>query len=110
MAAEAALLAHNDPRPESRGSPPAGSRAPVRSGKPRSGRRLGHRADGSVDPVHGARTIWWDVLRRVPALEDRLGEFAGLAGEWEDATEHRSEFGNAIVDAASRLIADSPEP
>lgn len=50
------------------------------------------------------------MLRRVPALEDRLGEFAGLAGEWEDATEHRSEHGNAIVDAASRLIADSPEP
>jgi hypothetical protein len=49
-------------------------------------------------------------LRRVPALEDRLGEFAGLASEWEDTTEHRSEYGNAIVDAASRLIADSPEP
>jgi hypothetical protein len=66
--------------------------------------------DGSVEPAVGARKIWWDVARRVPAVEGQLREFIGLASEWEDNPDHRGEYENDIIDAALRFIEQSQSP
>ena len=66
--------------------------------------------DGTIAPAVGARTIWWDVVGRVPTTRDRLADFVGLASEWEDNPEHREAYDAEIVSAAHGLITSPDMP
>lgn len=66
--------------------------------------------EGTIEPFVGARKLWWDVARRVPAMEDRLVVFIGLASEWEDNPHHRDAYDRDIISAARDLIANSYQP
>lgn len=58
---------------------------------------------GDIGPVEGARLIWWDIVRGVPALEGELLHFVGMASEWEDDIAHRPEYEAEIRAAATEL-------
>jgi hypothetical protein len=64
---------------------------------------------GSIEPAIGARKIWSDVARRVPSLEPELRVFIGLASEWEDSVDHRDEYEEDIVAAATQLLAKTDQ-
>lgn len=59
---------------------------------------------GDIGPVDGARLIWWDIVRGVPALEGELLHFVGMASEWEDDVAHRAEYEAEIREAAAELV------
>lgn len=60
-------------------------------------------ADGSSEPIVGARRLW-ALARRVPDIEPELRPFIGFASEWEDAPKFRSDYEADIVAEATRLI------
>lgn len=59
--------------------------------------------DGVVEPIAGARQLW-SVARRVPQVEPELRAFVGMASEWEDSAEFRSQYDVDIVECARRYI------
>ena len=62
---------------------------------------------GAVTPYEGARRIWRDVANQL--WHDREAAqpyliFIGLASEWEDHDEHRSDYEQDIRDEAQKLL------
>jgi hypothetical protein len=60
--------------------------------------------DGNLEPIDGARIIWWKVSTRTPELRERLIQFVGLASEWEDSPAHRVEYDQDIREASVNLL------
>jgi hypothetical protein len=59
--------------------------------------------ENEIEPIDGARAIWWKVVRQVPELESDLGHFVGLASEWEDDAARRDEYATDIRMAAAEV-------
>ena len=60
---------------------------------------------GDLHPYIGARLLWTRVATEGPAAEPALRPFIGLASEWEDGSEHRSEYEALIVEEAQSARA-----
>jgi hypothetical protein len=58
---------------------------------------------GKVSAPEGARTIWWQIVRRVPELESEFGHFVGLSSEWEDDYLNRNQYESDIRRAAAKV-------
>jgi hypothetical protein len=61
--------------------------------------------DGSVSPYEASRRIWgqgWDELGR----PESLTAFVGLASEWEDDEPRRSQYEDAMLNAARRFLQE----
>ena len=68
-------------------------------------RRVARRiVDGDLEPIDGARMIWWKVCTWTPELRERLNQFVGLASEWEDSPAHRAEYDEDILEACEALL------
>jgi len=61
--------------------------------------------DGRMNPYDGARTIWWELYRRIDHLEP-LKPFVGLANEYEDDEKHREDYAREIVQECRRLLGE----
>ena len=60
--------------------------------------------EGILDPVEGARTIWWNIIETVPTLRSQFMDFVALASEWEDDVAHRREYEAGIREVATATI------
>jgi hypothetical protein len=58
---------------------------------------------GNLTPYEGARRIWWEVANE-PDADRSLLVFVGLASEWEDVPQYRSEYEAGILQEARRLL------
>ncbi|HEY1861324.1 MAG TPA: hypothetical protein VGG61_13265, partial [Gemmataceae bacterium] len=58
---------------------------------------------GELSPYEGARKIWWELANE-PDSDRSLLIFVGLASEWEDVPQHRSQYETDIIDEARRLL------
>jgi hypothetical protein len=59
---------------------------------------------GAQTPIDTARRIW-GIAQLVPSVESQLLSFIGLASEWEDDPNHRSEYEDYIRAEARRFLA-----
>ncbi len=59
---------------------------------------------GEVQPYEGAWWIWREAYSRVARAGD-LRMFIGLASEWEDHPDHRTEYDKQIIEEAKTLLA-----
>jgi hypothetical protein len=60
--------------------------------------------NGQVSHYKGAKQIWNEVYVRYPELS-QLRVFVGLASEYEDDTEHRSDYEWKIIEECNSLLA-----
>jgi hypothetical protein len=59
---------------------------------------------GRISPIQGASRIWWDGWEHL-GHPDELTAFAGLASQWDDDPEHRSDYERDIRDEAATLLS-----
>lgn len=62
--------------------------------------------DGNLEPIDGARMIWWRVANWSSELRVVLNCFIGLASEWEDSSAHRAHYDELIRSAAADLLLE----
>ena len=61
---------------------------------------------GRISAYERARRIWTEAANALGKPDD-LVDFVGLASEWEDCPEQRTDFETEIVEAARRLLGDN---
>jgi hypothetical protein len=59
---------------------------------------------GTLTPYEGSRLIWWNGWEPLERPDD-LTPFVGLASEWEDDPEHRTEYEHDMLAEARSLLA-----